>query len=472
MRTLAILMLICMAKMALAEPEPDQNVTFCGHCQCRGNNIIGCRNVAAVFVDGVVLPSINPGIFDHLYLLKHLNLANLHIEKLNGTFSPGLEMIHLSGNNISSLLPGVFSGMLESLSLDFNHLTALPEDLFADCPHLDTLGLYDNKLRELPSGLFRNNQKLFHLNLGHNFFSELPSGLITYSPLIRWFSLYRAKNLRLNHQLCELVTPRNFMTAYYDFTASIEVKNYIKENLPESFCHSSCENIPKNERRCQSGCIGTVYNYTCVDADTTSQNANKNVAQQQKSPVPTPEVKKANPLFTDHEGKIVCFYLPAVKPGYSRQLVGIGQHGSVNVSKEFKNSQLGDRSYVFVKPGYDSYGFQYVRDSDGRRSPVGAEFSLVSTPVRSARSRSENCCLHWLTADGAGEAVRHGALQLDDQDRRAQQVVYHAELTWKEDTSHDLEQLTTIHLIQSSAQIQAQAMTLPVEPLCSQRKPA
>ncbi|XP_065189599.1 uncharacterized protein LOC135820212 [Sycon ciliatum] len=298
--------------------------------------------------------------------------------------------------------------MLESLSLDFNHLTALPEDLFADCPHLDTLGLYDNKLRELPSGLFRNNPKLFHLNLGHNFFSELPSGLITYSPLIRWFSLYRAKNLRLNHQLCELVTPRNFMTAYYDFTASIEVKNYIKENLPESFCHSSCENIPKNERRCQSGCIGTVYNYTCVDADTTSQNANKNVAQQQKSPVPTPEVKKANPLFTDHEGKIVCFYLPAVKPGYSRQLVGIGQHGSVDVSKEFKNSLVGDRNYVFVKPGYDSYGFQYVRDSDGRRSPVGAEFSLAwwrvdAEVAAEVQSEGENFFGSDIVVDGEAE---------------------------------------------------------------------
>ncbi|XP_065189631.1 sushi, von Willebrand factor type A, EGF and pentraxin domain-containing protein 1-like [Sycon ciliatum] len=91
-----------------------------------------------------------------------------------------------------------------------------------------------------------------------------------------------------------------------------------------------------------------------------------------------PQVNKTNPLFTHLQGDmpVVSFYLPVVKPGYSRQLVGIGHNGSVNVSKEFKNSQVGDSDYVFLNPGYDIYGFQYVRDSDGRRSPVGAKFSL------------------------------------------------------------------------------------------------
>ena len=88
------------------------------------------------------------------------------------------------------------------------------------------------------------------------------------------------------------------------------------------------------------------------------------------------EVNKTNPAFTEHTGKMVVFYLPAVKHGYSRQLVGIGQHGSVYVSQEFKNSYVGDRSYMFLKSGYDRYGFQYVRYSDGRTSPVGAEFSV------------------------------------------------------------------------------------------------
>ncbi|XP_065189630.1 platelet glycoprotein Ib alpha chain-like [Sycon ciliatum] len=241
--------------------------------------------------------------------------------------------------------------MLETLSLAGNRLTALPEDLLTDCPHLRSFNVFNNKLRELPSGVFRNNPKLDSVHLSYNKLSELPSGLFTYNPVVRSVYFYR-NHFRLNHHLCELVAPRDYMKAVYDFRPSIEVKNYIKENLSESFCHSSCESIPKNEPTCESGCIGTVYNYTCV------------------------EVNKTNPAFAEYNDTMVAVYLPAEKPGYSRQLVGIGQHGSVTVTQEYQNSHVGELSYVLLNPGYERYGFQYVRGSDGRRSPVGAEFSV------------------------------------------------------------------------------------------------
>ncbi|XP_065189634.1 uncharacterized protein LOC135820245 [Sycon ciliatum] len=375
MRTLAILMLICMGKMALAEPETNQNVTRCGSCHCRGNNVISCPVWYSVYVEDIVLTNITPGVFDKMFNRAiHLGLSRLHVENVApGSFNKNVERILLSENNITSVQRGIFSGMLEELSLPGNRLTALPEDLLTDCPHLRSLNICNNKLRELPSGLFRSNPKLDSLYLSNTLLSELPSGLFTHNPIIRSVYFYM-NHFRLNHHLCELVAPRNYMKAVYDFRPSMEVKNYIKENLSESFCYSSCENIPKNERICESGCIGTVYNYTCVaDADATSGDST--VGQQ--SPVPTPEVNKTNPAFTEHTGKMVVFYLPAVKHGYSRQLVGIGQHGSVYVSQEFKNSYVGDRSYMFLKSGYDRYGFQYVRYSDGRTSPVGAEFSVV-----------------------------------------------------------------------------------------------
>ncbi|XP_065189594.1 sushi, von Willebrand factor type A, EGF and pentraxin domain-containing protein 1-like [Sycon ciliatum] len=92
------------------------------------------------------------------------------------------------------------------------------------------------------------------------------------------------------------------------------------------------------------------------------------------------EVKKFNPAFIDRTRKIVSFSLPAVKLGHSIQLVEIGQQGSVNVSMGNNSDEANANSnYVVLTPGYHIYGFQYVRVSNGRRSPIGAKFS-VGTP--------------------------------------------------------------------------------------------
>ena len=75
---------------------------------------------------------------------------------------------------------GDFDGLtgLGGLSLQYNKITELPEQLFDDLTSLTWLRLNDNRLTGIPVGAFSNLAKLERLHLGQNRLTALPADLI------------------------------------------------------------------------------------------------------------------------------------------------------------------------------------------------------------------------------------------------------------------------------------------------------
>ena len=96
----------------------------------------------------------------------------------NGVFDDlsALNKLRLSANSLTSLPEGVFKGLSSLVTLDLsdNSLVGLPEGLFSDLSSLRYLSLYHNSLVSLPEGLFRGLNSLERLRLYNNFLATIP----------------------------------------------------------------------------------------------------------------------------------------------------------------------------------------------------------------------------------------------------------------------------------------------------------
>ena len=128
------------------------------------------------------ITSLKPGDFDGLINLRNLYLgANALTSLPEGVFGglTNLEHLNLGQNALASLPEGVFDGLvkLEYLGLASNALTALPEGVFRGLPNLWALGLGSNNLTSLPEGVFAGLTNLEHLGLFSNALTTLPYGV-------------------------------------------------------------------------------------------------------------------------------------------------------------------------------------------------------------------------------------------------------------------------------------------------------
>ncbi|XP_054087014.1 protein toll-like [Zeugodacus cucurbitae] len=73
---------------------------------------------------------------------------------------------------------------LKQLTLEGNHMLALPAELFTTLPELRRLSLRLNNLRMLPRDLLRIQRKLLVLDLSENQLSALPKGIFDNTPLL------------------------------------------------------------------------------------------------------------------------------------------------------------------------------------------------------------------------------------------------------------------------------------------------
>lgn len=90
-------------------------------------------------------------------------------------------IIDLSGNEIKKIESGFFEKhqQLESLNLDNNLLTFLPEHVFAGLVNLKSLSLRNNSIESLSSDLFKFNLKLEHIDFSNNKLTKVPPSIFS-----------------------------------------------------------------------------------------------------------------------------------------------------------------------------------------------------------------------------------------------------------------------------------------------------
>ena len=121
-------------------------------------------------------------MFDGLANLESLYLNDNSLSELpDGVFDDlsNLKGLALYDNSLSELPDGIFDGLdnLEGLGLNRNNLSELPDGIFDGLDNLEGLSLAGNNLSELPDGIFDGLDNLERLSLYGNNLSELPDGI-------------------------------------------------------------------------------------------------------------------------------------------------------------------------------------------------------------------------------------------------------------------------------------------------------
>ncbi|XP_022243437.1 chaoptin-like isoform X2 [Limulus polyphemus] len=134
---------------------------------------------------------IEDSVFENLRNLTFLDLANNHINKLEGhPFPDSLTYLSLSENLLNWIPPGALSNLknLIWLNLGGNLLSSLPKDWKLSVRHLKELDFSRNSLTKLHSNIFNGSFSVYELNLSYNYLRVLPLGAFR-GLSIKWLSL-------------------------------------------------------------------------------------------------------------------------------------------------------------------------------------------------------------------------------------------------------------------------------------------
>ncbi|KAG7241043.1 hypothetical protein INR49_026074 [Caranx melampygus] len=122
------------------------------------------------------------GVPFHLNLYKN-DLVELRVEEMEGL--KNALSLHIGGNSIQELEPGVFSalGSLKKLHINSNFLVTLKEDTFQGLVNLEFLQADTNFIRVVEPGAFNKLIRLKVLILNDNSIEFLPSNIFRFVPL-------------------------------------------------------------------------------------------------------------------------------------------------------------------------------------------------------------------------------------------------------------------------------------------------
>lgn len=125
---------------------------------------------------------IPPGIPFHLNVYKN-DLVELLAEEMEGL--KNALSLHIGGNSIQELEPGVFSalGSLKKLHINSNFLVTLREDTFQGLVNLEFLQADTNFIRVIEPGAFNKLMRLKVLILNDNSIVSLPINIFRFVPL-------------------------------------------------------------------------------------------------------------------------------------------------------------------------------------------------------------------------------------------------------------------------------------------------
>ncbi|XP_063068817.1 SLIT and NTRK-like protein 6 [Engraulis encrasicolus] len=188
-KMLACIVLLCSGFAIASFQEVGTSVTMTGGscdslCFCEerdGFLYMNCekRNISSI--SQIKMPSSSTLPF-HLNLYKN-DLVELLAEDLE-SFKNAVTL-HLGGNSIQELEPGVFSalGSLKKLHINSNFLVMLKEDTFQGLQNLEYLQADTNFIRIVEPGAFSKLVRLKVLILNDNAIEFLPTNIFRFVPL-------------------------------------------------------------------------------------------------------------------------------------------------------------------------------------------------------------------------------------------------------------------------------------------------
>ncbi|KAA8579580.1 hypothetical protein FQN60_006673, partial [Etheostoma spectabile] len=151
-------------------------------CSCEekdGILYLNCEQRNISKISQIKVPS---GVPFHLNLYKN-DLVELRAEEMEGL--KNALSLHIGGNSIQELEPGVFStlGSLKKLHINSNFLITLKEDTFQGLVNLEFLQADTNFIRVIEPGAFNKLIRLKVLILNDNSIEFLPNNIFRFVPL-------------------------------------------------------------------------------------------------------------------------------------------------------------------------------------------------------------------------------------------------------------------------------------------------
>ncbi|XP_032872646.1 slit homolog 3 protein-like [Amblyraja radiata] len=122
--------------------------------------------------------SVSLGSFGNLSKLRHLDLSDNRLGRLEGDRPLPLEWLDLSSNALTAIPHLGNLPHLRKLVLDGNGIADLPQGAFEGLVNLTELSIRGNAIGHLPDHIFHPLHNLQHLNLASNHIQDFPNGAL------------------------------------------------------------------------------------------------------------------------------------------------------------------------------------------------------------------------------------------------------------------------------------------------------
>ncbi|CAG5132609.1 unnamed protein product [Candidula unifasciata] len=154
------------------------------HCKFRKiskNGFRGLGSLTQLIIRDAIISDLDPGLLTYLPQLDTLEISNSLLTHLFPVCTAGhLRVLNISRNNFLSLENAGLncpdgSASLETLDINSNLLTEIPDWLDQSLPHLHHLGIADNYISKTEESPFQNLQKLTFLDISINSLTSISS---------------------------------------------------------------------------------------------------------------------------------------------------------------------------------------------------------------------------------------------------------------------------------------------------------